>query len=115
MGFASFVLPADFGSYDPWRVLTLIAAFPILLACIGYFWVEESPLWLQEMGRDEEAFEVLKRIARVNGKDLSGMALMPYSKEEHQVASLRELVRPGFRRRTLMLATIWSFGLFGYY
>lgn len=113
--FAAIVLPVDFGAFDSWRVLTLVCTFPIILACMGYFIIEESPLWLQEMGREDEAFEVLKRIARVNGKELSGVELMPYSKEAHQVASLRELVRPGFRRRSFALACTWFFGLLGYY
>jgi len=110
---AAVVLQADFGSVDPWRVLTVLCALPIFLACLGYIFIEESPLWLQDVGRDEEALAVLQRIAQTNGKDISGIELVPYERESEPTCG--EVVSKRFRARTTGLALIWAGGVLGYY
>lgn len=96
-----------------WRVYLLFSALPILLACMGYFFLEESPMWLLDRGYDYEAWQVLQRISRINGKDLSNMALVSYAREADP--SCRELLVPSLRRSLLSLSIIWWLGLFGYY
>ena len=63
------------------RVYLLLSALPILLACLGYFFLEESPMWLLDRGYDYEAWQVLERMAHVNGKELTDMALVSYHHE----------------------------------
>jgi len=101
------------GSIDSWRILTVLCALPIFFACLGYFYIEESPLWLQDVGRDEEALAVLQRIARRNGKDISGVELVPYEREAEPTCA--EVVSRKYRARTAGLALIWAGGVLGYY
>lgn len=58
-----------------WRMLTLTLFIPQLIT-IAYFWImSESPRWYMSKGRFEDAGEVLKTAARVNGKQLSEQSL----------------------------------------
>ena len=54
---------------ESWRWMFLTAAVPSLGFLWGLFYVPESPRWLVEMGRDDEAFDVL---TRVDGESASG-------------------------------------------
>jgi len=101
------------GSIDSWRILTVICSLPIFLACLVYFYIEESPLWLQDVGRDEEALAVLQRIACQNGKDISGVELVPYEREAEPTCT--EVFSRKLRMRTVGLALIWFGGVLGYY
>lgn len=109
-GLASVVLPAEWGG---WRIFVLLSASPVLLVSCAFCVVDESPAWLQDVGCNDEALEVLQRAARANGEDISGISLLPYEREE--APSMRECFSPSLRRRTLSLSAIWLLGLFGYY
>lgn len=112
---AAVILPMD--AHDPviqpWRLLAIVAAIPIIMAALGYFVMEESPLWLQDKGRDEEAMNVLRRIAKMRGRELGNISLIPYAREAEP--SFAEVVMVPYRRRTISFAFIWLLGLFGYY
>lgn len=112
-GLAAVVIPADFGGVASWRIFVLLSAAPILLVCIGGFIVDESPTWLQDVGCNDEALEIVQKVARTNGKDITGVRLMPYEREEEP--SMTVLFTANLRRRTLSLSAIWLLGLFGYY
>jgi len=54
-----------------WRLLTGLGIIPSLLLLVGaYFYLRESPHWLAAEHRDEEAEEVLRYIAKFNGKEV---------------------------------------------
>ncbi|KAM3955696.1 organic cation transporter protein-like [Aphomia sociella] len=58
-----------------WRELTLVLYMPQLLT-LSYFWImTESVRWYMSKGRYVESEEVLKKIAKVNGKQLSEKSL----------------------------------------
>ncbi len=81
---------------ESWRWMFASAAVPSLAFFAALFFVPESPRWLTEQGREEEALEVL---ARVNGR---AQALRELAQIKEVVAeetgSLGELFQPGFRR-----------------
>lgn len=81
---------------ESWRWMFASAAVPSLAFFIALFFVPESPRWLTEQGREEEALEVL---ARVNGH---AQALRELAQIKEVIAeetgSLGELFQPGFRR-----------------
>lgn len=69
-----------------WRSLTLVLYAPQLLT-LSYFWlINESVRWLMSKGRYEEAEEVLKKVADVNGTKLSQQSLqsLRWSAEEQK-------------------------------
>lgn len=111
---ASITLRLELHSFEPWRLLCIVAAVPVLLAALGFFVMEESPLWLHAVGRNEEALAVLGRIARKNGRSLEGVELRPNNHLQGH-PSMLEVVRQPYRVRTAVYAAIWLLGLLGYY
>eukprot|EP00747_Dinoflagellata_sp_TGD_P031066 gnl/TRDRNA2_/TRDRNA2_135048_c0_seq1.p1 gnl/TRDRNA2_/TRDRNA2_135048_c0~~gnl/TRDRNA2_/TRDRNA2_135048_c0_seq1.p1 ORF type:complete len:470 (-),score=55.39 gnl/TRDRNA2_/TRDRNA2_135048_c0_seq1:335-1744(-) len=92
----------------------LLSCVPLVLACLGYFVLDESPTWLLDVGREAEALAVVQKAAAYNGKDLGdAIALVPYERESEP--SFRDLFSPELRRRTISLSLIWALGLFGFY
>jgi len=48
---------------DSWRWMFAVAALPALFLLVAMFFVPESPRWLMEKGREQEARKVLERAA----------------------------------------------------
>jgi len=81
---------------ESWRWMFASAVVPSLAFFIALFFVPESPRWLTEQGREQEALEVL---TRVNGRE-QALAELAQIREviAEETGSLRELLQPGFRR-----------------
>ncbi|XP_022826174.1 putative transporter svop-1 [Spodoptera litura] len=82
--------------YRPWRLLTLIMALPLGLSALLLWYFSESPKFLANVGRNEEAVKVLKRIYVANGHDgdefpVKQIYLEDGNKEEVGVFSLHSL------------------------
>lgn len=96
-----------------WRLLVGVSTIPILLPCLGFFLLEESPMWLLDQGRVQDALAVLQRMANTNGNDISDVSLIPHRR--HSEASVSELFSRSLRVRTLTFAVIWFLMAFGYF
>mmetsp|Transcript_89515 Transcript_89515/g.253664 ORF Transcript_89515/g.253664 Transcript_89515/m.253664 type:complete len:505 (-) Transcript_89515:50-1564(-) len=98
-----------------WRLFTALAAVPTLISSIaGYLYLPESPRWLVEQGRGEEALEIVNRWAQANGKThLHFDALERPRSAGHHGGGLMDLVRvPRLRNSAAAMAVIWfSFGI----
>lgn len=56
-----------------WRkIYQVIAIFPLVYSVLVIPFISESPRWLAMKGRNREALDVLRRYARLNGKELPG-------------------------------------------
>ncbi|XP_075975358.1 organic cation transporter protein-like [Anticarsia gemmatalis] len=64
MGFLAWCVP-------DWRQLTLTIYAPQIITLTYYFIISESVRWYVSKGRYKETEELLKKIAKVNGKELS--------------------------------------------
>ncbi|OQR94167.1 transporter [Achlya hypogyna] len=100
-----------------WRWLTGLCATPLVGVLASFHWMPESPKWLCDQNRFDEALAVLATTAAINGTELDSalklrqMESTKYNK--HRGAS--ELCGPLLRRASTMLFSIWfGFG-FGYY
>jgi SP family arabinose:H+ symporter-like MFS transporter len=86
----------SFGGASSWRWMFATAAIPAAAFFVGLLFVPESPRWLVEKDRSQDALEVL---ARVSGR---AAALTELRQIEETVAgesgSLVELFQPGLRR-----------------
>ncbi|XP_047026349.1 solute carrier family 22 member 15-like isoform X2 [Helicoverpa zea] len=91
-----FSIPLLGITYRPWRLLTLIMALPLGLSALLLWFYSESPKFLANVGRNEEAVQVLKRIYVANGHDGDKFAVKQIyledgNKEEVGVFSLQSL------------------------
>jgi len=81
---------------EAWRWMFAIAAIPSLLFLVALFFVPESPRWLTEQGREDEARHVLTRVSNAEIADLQLTEIRAAINEES--GTLAELVQPGYRR-----------------
>ncbi|WP_405911932.1 MFS transporter [Streptomyces sp. NBC_00963] len=107
-----------------WRWMYVLAAVPGVLCVLVQRSVPESPRWLAEHGRVQEAADVMTRIEtevqRATGKPLppvtdppadeAGPA--PEAAPEAGASGLRGLFTGRYRRRTLVIAALWFTGYF---
>jgi len=95
-----------------WRWLLLFSIWPIIVACIGGFAMPESPVWLVEMGREEEAIKALQYAADMNGRDLGDVRLVVNEATECNVL---EFCDEDLRLKTFLLVLVSVLGMVGYY
>lgn len=104
-----------------WRWMFGIAAVPGLLCLLVRRRVPESPRWLADHGRPEEALRVMARIEaeveRVTGSPLPPPAAphpvaAPAAPDDRARGGLRELLSQDYRRRTLVIGVLWFAGYF---
>ncbi|MCW5962858.1 MAG: sugar porter family MFS transporter [Bryobacterales bacterium] len=86
----------SFGGGKSWRWMFAVAAVPSLAFFIALFFVPESPRWLVEIGREEEAFRVLARVSGAASAEEELPRIRDAITEES--GTLRQLFQPGYRR-----------------
>jgi sugar porter (SP) family MFS transporter len=92
------------GGPESWRSMFLSAALPSLAFLVGLFFVPESPRWLAEQGREQDALAV---IACVSGDTAARRELDEIrSTIAEEKGSLAELLEPGLRRPLLIAVTL---------
>lgn len=101
-----------------WRNLALATSVPFFLYYLYWFVLPESPRWLLMREKLEEANNVLKTIARVNGKDLPEEYTMKLQKQvieqkergqsKVKSVSVFALCRtPNMRLKTFLITLNW--------
>ena len=97
---------------EAWRTIFFVTGLPALIGVILRFYVPESPLYLNQQGRSEEARKVLERVAISNGNTVEIPPLKP-QKSQHK--SIAALLSPELRRRTVFLMLAWMLISVSYY
>ncbi|XP_046967602.1 synaptic vesicle glycoprotein 2C-like [Vanessa cardui] len=101
--------------YRPWRLLTLVMALPLGIGALLLWYFSESPKFLANVGRTDEAVAILKRMYVINGGQsekypVEKIYLEEGSKEHVDGLTLRSLweqiaplFKPPLLKRTLLL------------
>ncbi len=91
-----------------WRAMFAYELVPVLLFLVGLFFVPESPRWLLEKKRVEEAWRVLEKIYLSASAVEQEMEVMLQAGLE-EVGTFAELLRPGIRKALLIAAALAIF------
>jgi putative MFS transporter len=120
VAFISYLLvPASPFGFDGWRWVVLIGSTGALAVWVIRLGLPESPRWLLNHGRLDEADAVTSKLEAKVAADLGGKALpapADHAVENLQpVGRLSEIFEPAYRGRTIMLMIFQFFQTFGYY
>src|SRR5246127_1676505 len=137
-----FLVPRSFLEIDGWRWVTVIGSTGAFLVFIARRNLPESPRWLEQSGRDQEADRIMtkieERVQHETGRRLaqpSDTAISQYSATpqlQHSAdpdsrtrtttrtitkpfVAFREIWRPPYRRRTITLAIFNLCQTIGFY
>ncbi|MBB3424085.1 putative MFS transporter [Rhizobium sp. BK312] len=97
---------------EPWRTIFFVTGLPALVGVVLRFYVPESPLYLSQQGKSEEARKVLQRVAATNGNVVEIAPLTPQAPQHKSIAAL---LSPELRRRTIFLMLAWMLISVSYY
>jgi putative MFS transporter len=116
-GLLSWFFLANFG----WREMFLAQAIPALFLFVVRFFVPESPRWLADQGRSDEAEKVMSGIesnvlARLPaGTRLDEPRPLAAQARTERRFSFLELWTGEYASRTVMIWLVWFFALLGFY
>ena len=100
-----------------WRWVALVPALGAIFAWWIRRAVPESPRWLVDKGRIQEAEEVLSKIEARVASEYEGKLTepIPAAAEESGSSGLAEILRPPYARRTIMLVLLNVFQAIGFF
>eukprot|EP00435_Cladocopium_sp_Y103_P057412 s615_g19.t1 len=99
-----------------WQVFTAMAALPTLIASVaGALMLPESPRWLVDMDREDEAARIVVKWAKDNGEPMKSLYLKKVDTHTENVSALDLCRRSALRWKTFAHGVVWfGFGI-GYY
>lgn len=97
---------------EAWRTIFFVTGLPALVGIVLRLYVPESPFYLNQKGRSEEARQVLQRVAEVNG---SANEIPPLAPQATQRTKISALFSSTLRRRTIFLMLAWMLISVSYY
>ncbi|KAH0945541.1 hypothetical protein HN011_010348 [Eciton burchellii] len=100
-----------------WRILSVATAFPMIVAFLGPWLVPESARWYIMVGKIDKAIDMLKKFAKVNGKEVKQEIFDEFEKncrnmiekdQSHNQYTVLHLFKlPRLARITVMLIIYW--------
>lgn len=97
---------------EAWRTIFFVTGLPALIGVLLRFYVPESPLYLNQQGRSDQARQVLQKVAKANGKNVEIPPLKPQTPQKKSIGALFSI---DLRRRTVFLMLAWMLISVSYY
>lgn len=97
---------------EAWRTIFFVTGLPALIGVVLRFYVPESPLYLNQQGRSDQARKVLQTVAKANGTNVE---IPPLVQQKPQRKSISALFSGDLRRRTIFLMLAWMLISVSYY
>lgn len=96
-----------------WQVFTAMAALPTLIASIaGVLMLPESPRWLVDMDREDEAARIVVKWAKDNGEPMKSLYLKKVDNHTENVSVVDLCRRSALRWKTFAHGVVWfGFGV----
>ncbi|XP_029166153.1 carcinine transporter-like [Nylanderia fulva] len=115
--FAASILPWIAYWIADWRILSVATAFPMIVAFCSPWLVPESARWYIMSGKIDKAIEMLKKFAKVNGREVkqevfeeferSCKNLIEKDQSHNQYTVVHLFKLPRLARITVILVTYW--------
>ena len=112
------LVPTTMFGLDGWRWVAIIGASGAIVAWFLRLALPESPRWLAQHGRTEEAERVIRMIeTRVETQSGKALPLPAGLQDEIELSqgSFREIFQPPYLQRTMMLVVFQWLQVVGYY
>jgi putative MFS transporter len=113
-----FLVPTTLFGLDGWRCVVLIGCIGAVVVWFIRLVVPESPRWLAQKGRVEEAERIVaaieRKVEQESGAPLPA-PLPPIEIAKHPTASFADLWKPPYRSRVVMLVVFNFCQAIGYY
>ncbi|MBF4163360.1 sugar porter family MFS transporter [Nocardioides acrostichi] len=107
--FAAFVINAVIfhvwgGNEHIWRVMLVVAVLPAIALLFGMLRMPESPRWLSDQGRDDQALEVLRQVRSPERAEaeMAEVHSLVVEEKEAQTGGWADLAVPWVRRLVLI-------------
>ncbi|KAK4983485.1 hypothetical protein LTR50_007190 [Elasticomyces elasticus] len=119
IGFGCYFAYPSGDSTFPWRFPLAFNMVPNLVLLVGSFWLPSSPRWLLGKGREDEAFQTLRRLHRtkddpeelhIKREFYQMKAQLEYDKESKQGLGRFPLFSTAHYRKRAALAFLLMFG-----
>jgi MFS transporter, putative metabolite:H+ symporter len=117
-----FLVPRSLWGIDGWRWVALIGSTGAFLVFIARRNLPESPRWLEQSGRHQEADRIMsqieERVRHETGRPLAepeSRTRTTTSTSTKGMAAFREVWKPPYRQRTIMLAIFNLCQTIGFY
>ena len=114
---ASSILPWMAYWIADWRILSVVTAVPLVTAFIGPWIVPESARWYLMAGQTHKAITMLKKFAKVNGKEVKQEIFDEFEKSINSIVeedksynnyTVMDLFKkPRMARITVVLVVYW--------
>lgn len=107
-------IAASAGAEAPWRWIFGMAALPALIGFWLRLWLPESPMFLLQKGKTDEARETVNRVLAANGTAQLGadVQLIP---AQTAAGTASSLFAPALRQRTIGIMIVWFLVSVSYY
>ncbi|CAB9497349.1 Synaptic vesicle 2-related protein [Seminavis robusta] len=96
-----------------WRLFVVLCSIPCVISTfLTIVFVPESPRWLLTQGKHDQALEILRTAAATNQLDPTetfpeGVTLIDKHEADTEVASVFTLLKPEWRKMTILLWSTW--------